>query len=65
MSDTQLMAGLQSVGADEAIKSQVIAAYSLERTQAFREGLWFLVFISVLGLLMTAALPKRKLVESG
>jgi len=66
MSNTQLEYGLKTVDPDEALalKPEILSSYSQARTRAFQTGIWFLVFASLLGLVMTTGLPKRKLVET-
>ena len=66
MSNTQLEIGLKTVHPDEALalKPEILSSYSQARTRAFQTGIWFLVFASLLGLVMTTGLPRRKLVET-
>jgi len=66
MSNTQLESGLKTVAPDEALalKPEILSSYSQARTRAFQTGIWFLVFASLLGLVMTTGLPRRKLVET-
>ena len=64
MSNTELENELNNIGASAAVKSEALSIYSLARTQAFQAGLSFLIFISLLGLVKTTMLPKRKLVEA-
>lgn len=66
MSDSQLENGLKTMASDEALalKPEILSTYSQARTRAFQTGIWFLVFTSLLGLVMTTGLPKRKLVET-
>ena len=64
MSDTQLKGELNVIGVSAVEKSEVLSIYALARTQAFQAGMSFLVFIALLGLVMTIRLPKRKLVET-
>jgi len=49
---------------DEALNSEILSIYSVARTRAFQAGMSFLVFVSMIGLVMTIGLQKRKLVES-
>lgn len=64
MSDTQLEGELTSTGFDEALNSEILSIYSVARTRAFQAGMSFLVFVSMIGLVMAIGLQKRKLVES-
>ena len=63
ISNTQLDAGLEAAGADETVKTEVLAIYAKSRTDAFRAGVAFLIFVALAGLILTAGLPDRKLVE--
>jgi hypothetical protein len=63
VSNTQLDAGLQAAGADETVKTEVLAIYANSRIDAFKSGIAFLIFVAVAGLILTAGLPDRKLVE--
>jgi len=64
MSDSQLQSGLQAISPDGAMESEILSIYSAARTRAFQAGMSFLVFISLIGLVMTTGLRKRKLVDS-
>ncbi len=64
VSDSQLMADLEAAGADEAVTEDIIAIYSVSRTRAFQVGMAFLIFVALVGLIMTAGLSDRKLVET-
>ncbi len=64
VSDQEMEAGLIQAGVDASIIQEVIAIYDLARTQAFKAGASLLVFFSILGLLLSFQLPKRKLVSS-
>ena len=64
MSDTQLEGELTSTGFDEALNSEILSIYSVARTRAYQAGMSFLVFVSMIGLVMAIGLQKRKLVES-
>ena len=64
VSNSQLMADLEAAGADEAMTEDIIAIYSLSRTRAFQVGMAFLIFVALVGLIMTAGLSDRKLVET-
>lgn len=62
MSDTQINSELDAAGADEGLKAQVREIYALNRTQAFKTGIAFLLLCSAAGLLVTTGLSNRKLV---
>jgi len=62
MSDTQLNEGLESAGVDEATQTEVEAIYAETRTNAFKSGIALLLFVAVMGLILTAGLPNKMLV---
>ncbi|CUH44485.1 MFS transporter [Ruegeria atlantica] len=62
VSSSQLAEAMQDAGADIEQTAAILKAYGNERTQSFKIGLWFLVFLSLLGLIVTRSLPNRKLV---
>ncbi len=65
MSNSQLESVLKAVDhPDKVMKSEIQSIYSHARIQAFQTGIFFLVFISLIGLVMTTGLRKRKLVET-
>ena len=48
----------------EAVTEDVIDIYSVSRTRAFQAGMAFLIFVALVGLIMTTGLSDRKLVET-
>ena len=62
MSDTQLEAGLEAAGIDEATQTEVEGIYAETRTNAFKSGVALLLFIALAGLILTAGLPNKMLV---
>ena len=65
VSDKELEAGLDETHMDEAARQEVLSIYNLARTKAFKAGASLLVFFSIIGLLLSFRLPRRKLVEEG
>jgi fucose permease len=63
MSNTQLERVLQETGADQTMINELGRIYADSRTSAFSAGVALLVFASLVGLVLTFGLPKRKLVE--
>lgn len=63
VSDSQLNSGLEASGVDEATRTEILGIYSISRTDAFKGGIAFLLFVSVAGLIITTGLSNRKLVE--
>jgi predicted MFS family arabinose efflux permease len=64
MSDTQFQDGLEEAGADPIMGDELEAIYSQSRTAAFDAGIALLIYASVVGLVITLGLPKRKLVDA-
>lgn len=62
VSDTQVENALISAGAGQPATDTVITQYSEARVRSFRIGIWFLVFLALLGLIFTLRLPNRKMV---
>lgn len=62
MSNSQLEAGLAEAGLDDAAVEEVETIYADSRTAAFKAGVGLLIYGSLLGLVITLWLPKRKLV---
>jgi MFS family permease len=62
VSNSQLEVGLEAAAADESVKAEVIDIYGLSRTQAFKAGIAFLIFLALGGLILTGGLSDRKLV---
>ncbi|WP_406656457.1 MFS transporter [Methanolobus sp. ZRKC2] len=63
VSNTQLKAELDKLGADPQLRAEVMEAYSLSRTEAFQIGLLFQMFLAIIGLISTTGLSGRKLIE--
>jgi len=63
MSNEQLTAGLETAGVDEATEAEVLSIYDAARVEAFQAGTAFLVFLALVGMLLTPMLSDRKLVE--
>lgn len=64
MSNSQLQSGLQAIGSDGAMEKEILSIYSVARARAFQAGMWFLVFVSLIGLVMTTGLQRRKLIDT-
>jgi MFS family permease len=64
MSDTQLRTGLLEQGVSEAGIAELNAIYATSRTGAFKAGVSLLIYASLLALVISLWLPKRKLVEA-
>lgn len=64
LSNSQAEAALQAAGASQAESDDLLSIYGLARTGAFNAGISLLVFASLLSLVFTLWLPKRKLVEA-
>ncbi|MDH3674132.1 MAG: MFS transporter [Anaerolineae bacterium] len=62
VSNTQLAQGLEDAGVDETVEAEVIDIYGVARTQAFKAGIAFLIFVALGGLILTGGLSNRKLV---
>ena len=62
ISNTQVEAGLEAAGADEAVIDEMSTIYGYSRTNAFKAGVSFLVFLAFAGLILTAGLPNTKLI---
>ncbi|NJN54559.1 MAG: MFS transporter [Anaerolineae bacterium] len=63
VSDSQIKSALDAAGVDAADQEQIAQTYNLERTEAFQAGVIFLVFLAIIGLILTTGLADRKLVE--
>ena len=64
MSSTQLQKELEVLGIKEAGLAELDAIYGAARTGAFKAGASLLLFASLLALVISLWLPKRKLVEA-
>lgn len=64
VSDAQVADALTAAGVDAAVQQEIGALYATQRTQAFRAGMLFLVFVALGGLIMTTGLTNRRLVEA-
>ena len=64
MSDTQLTAELEAAGADAATTEEVVIMYEDSRVEAFRASVAFMIFVAVVGLVLTLGLSNRMLVEA-
>lgn len=62
VSDSQLKTELVAIGASDALIVGTVNIYAEARTNAFKVGIWFLVFIACIGLILTRRLPNRKMV---
>ncbi|MFO7662674.1 MAG: MFS transporter [Chloroflexota bacterium] len=63
MSDEQLTAALDAAGVDMATQLEVNRIYDAARVEAFQTGTIFLIFLALVGLLLTPFLIDRKLVD--
>jgi MFS family permease len=61
VSDTQLQQALDQTSLTPEISDRLNVAYRTERLRAFRAGMIFLIFIALLGLVLTPGLPNLKL----
>lgn len=62
MSNSQLQSGLEAAGLSEAQIAEINALYQSARTNAFRAGVGLMIYGSLLGLVISLWLPKRRLV---
>lgn len=62
VSDSQLNEGLAAAGVDQAVETELLNIYAETRPNAFKSGVAFLLFVALMGLILTAGLPKRMLV---
>ncbi len=62
VSDEVIQEGLARSGVGPDIQQEVLRIYDLARTQAFQAGVSLLAFFSLLALVLSFRLPKRKLV---
>lgn len=61
VSDTQLAQALDQAPITPELSEQVELAYRTERLRAFRSGMVFLIFLALVGLVLTPGLPNLKL----
>jgi hypothetical protein len=64
VANSQLEQTLVASGLTEAEQTELLDIYADARTQAFKAGLAFLIFATLAGLILTAGLPDRKLVDA-
>jgi MFS family permease len=64
MSSSTLESGLEEAGVAPVEAQEIQDIYALSRTEAFDAGVGLLVFASLLGLVVSLWLPKRKLVDT-
>jgi MFS family permease len=64
VSNETITEGLATANVDEAVSTELFDLYGIARTDAFKAGLALLAFFSLVALVLTLRLPKRKLVES-
>ena len=64
VSNAQLEEVLVEIGATEEQTADILEDYHVSRTIAFRAGIGLLIYTSLLGLVLTFRLPKRKLVAA-
>lgn len=64
MSSSVLESGLEEAGVAADDAQEIGDIYALSRTQAFKSGAGLLVYASLLGLVVSLWLPKRKLVDT-
>lgn len=62
VSNSQIEAGLDEIGATSEVSDELIDIYAIARTTSFKAGISLLIFGSLLSLVITLWLPKRKLV---
>ena len=62
MSNSQLQSGLEAAGVGEIVATELNSIYSVVRTDAFKAGVSLLIYGSLLGLVFSLWLSKRKLV---
>lgn len=62
MSSAQLDANLEAAGIDEAVQEELLVIYDETRIEAFKSGVAFLLFMALMGLVLSLGLPNRKLV---
>ena len=64
MSNTDIETGLEASNATAEESAELFKIYDESRTNAFKSGVGLLVFVSLLGLMLSFGLPKRKLVTT-
>ena len=64
MSNSALEDGLQEAGVTASEAQEIEDIYALSRTQAFKSGAGLLFYATLLGLVVSLWLPKRKLVDA-
>jgi hypothetical protein len=63
MSSSALQSGLEEAGVAADDAQEIENIYALSRTQAFKSGAGLLFYATLLGLVVSLWLPKRKLVD--
>jgi MFS family permease len=61
-SDDAIQTALEANGVDAAVEQELTTIYDLARTRAFKAGVSLLVFLAIIGTVLSFMLPKRKLV---
>jgi len=61
VSDTQLAQALDQTTVSPELGDRIELAYRTERLQSFRSGMVFLIFVALVGLVLTTGLPNLKL----
>lgn len=62
VSDSELQAVLDEAEITDELSQGILSVYRTERIRAFRGGMAFLTFITLIGLVLTPGLPSHKLV---
>ena len=62
VSDAQMQQSLADADADPAVEEEVLDLYGDARTEAFKAGIAFLLFLALVGLVLTGGLSNHKLV---
>jgi len=47
---------------DTVVSNELLSIYGYSRTDAFKSGVAFLVFVAIVGLILTSGLPDKRLV---
>jgi MFS family permease len=64
MSNSQLNQDMEASGIDASTQETVLNIYADARTKGFKSGIAFLVFVAIIGLILSSGLADRKLVST-
>jgi ABC-type multidrug transport system permease subunit len=63
-SDEAIQTALETNGVDATVEQELMTIYNLARTKAFKAGVSLLVFLAIVGTVLSFMLPKRKLLST-